>query len=83
MPLAAEIAGLRDRVLAAPGRPPVLGANEDPEAEADVRLRFHRHAGLRPKEGGKGAYILWTPGDYQVTEASERQQYDDLSENLP
>jgi len=42
---------------------------------------FRGDEGLRPKEGGKGAYIFWTPDDYLVVES--RQVYDGPSEELP
>jgi len=54
-----------------------------PKDKQKYVFAFTGAQGLRPKEGGKGAYILWTPDDYQVTQASNRQQYNDLSENLP
>ena len=37
--------------------------------------------GLKPKEGGRGDYILWLPSDYVVEEA--RQRYHGSSEELP
>ena len=44
---------------------------------------FSGQPGLQPKEGGKGAYILWTTNDYLVTEESDRQEHKGASETLP
>ena len=48
---------------------------------------FSGAKGLQPKEGGKGAYIFWSPTDYVVEgnadEKHNRQQYHGASETLP
>jgi hypothetical protein len=48
---------------------------------------FTGREGLRPKEGRKGDYILWTPKDYVVERTedpkTDRQRYDGPTEKLP
>ena len=42
---------------------------------------FTGDTGLRPLEGGRGAYIFWSPTDYEVGRA--RQVYNGLTESMP
>ena len=52
-----------------------------PKKKQACVFAFQGRHGLRAKDGGRGAYILWTPVDYVV--AKPRQVYDGPTEKLP
>ena len=52
-----------------------------PKRKQQFVFSFRGSEGLQPKEGGRGAYILWTPDDYVVEEP--RQVYHGPSEQMP
>ena len=52
-----------------------------PRDKQEYVFAFRGDEGLMPVEGGKGAYLFWTPDDYVVIEA--RQVYDGPTEDLP
>jgi hypothetical protein len=51
-----------------------------PKAKQQFVFAFRGDEGLEALEGGRGAYIFWTPIDYVVVES--RQAYHGLSEDL-
>jgi len=52
-----------------------------PKAKQAFVFSFDGEEGLQPVEGGKGAYIFWSPVDYEVDEP--RQRYNGPAEALP
>jgi hypothetical protein len=52
-----------------------------PKGKQTYLFAFVGREGLKPKDGGKGAYIYWTPEDYVVKQ--DRQRYNGRSEELP
>jgi hypothetical protein len=52
-----------------------------PKGKQEFVFSFEGRDGLEPVEGGKGAYIFWSPEDYVVVEA--RQKYHGPAKELP
>ena len=52
-----------------------------PKTKQAFVFHFDGDEGLEPLDGGKGAYIFWSPVDYVVVKP--RQRYHGPSENLP
>jgi len=52
-----------------------------PKAKQKFFFAFVGTDGLRPRDGGRGAYIWWSPDDYVVDEG--RQRYHESTERMP
>ena len=52
-----------------------------PKIKQEFVFVFRGQEGLLPTEGGRGAYIFWTPADYVVER--QRQVYDGATEGVP
>jgi hypothetical protein len=65
-----------------PPKTPRLAARlRIPKRKLEYVFNFTGNSGLQPLEGDRGAFIFWSPVDYNVE--VDRQVYDGRSEEMP